>query len=451
MSGDDENFLDASGIRHRGWTQTMQKRFLHYPDKHVSAGAWYGGGSKGVWAESKLEAIEERTEFQEEFAKSCSRRNESPEQIARWRSSQSPKSTQSPLLARLLVPRKATVAEDPTNLPVRRRRDPPPLPETLDRLRKLAAERPEDESAHLVYSDALLEVGDAQGALISEMCAGGRDVPETLAKRLLGRLWRHADFWTFERGFLRALGLRRTGARDLAKITGIPEWEGVTSLDISRGPSGRSLPVGEVVAMLTHPVMHTLRAVSGLDQPTFLALCGYPLALNRLDVLDNQMWRSPKLPEPLLRPKHLSLRLYSSASNVNAWLWGAGQSILSELESIHVECFHDEDVAWLAVEDLPQLVRVSNKVATATREEGGWTATFDPCKGLRANDAIREALSGLPRELERFSPHVAKFVLRLPRVRDAWLDPIRRATSSVPTVYEHPPAVATKRAKKNRR
>jgi hypothetical protein len=322
--------------------------------------------------------------------------------------------------------------------PARRRRlaRAAPRPEALQRLRQLALGQPGDAAAHLVYADALLEAGVAEGELIARMCAGLESAPLPMIERLLGRLRASAEDWTIERGFLRSVGLRRITPTEFTRLTGRHEWEGVTSVRISRGASQRPLGASQVTGLLTHPVMRMLRAVEGIDQPTFLALCAHPLSLDRLGVTDNLMWRSPPMPEPRLRVRHLSLRLWSSVSEINEWLMGAGSPLISELESVHVEGFHDEDLDWLAVTVAPRLTRVTGRTTSATRDEDRWSVTLDPCRGISEGEEVRWALRDLPRQIARCAPFTSRLVLRLPGVGEEWLEPIRRAALVVPTTFE---------------
>lgn len=136
-------------------------------------------------------------------------------------------------------------------------------------------EDPDDDGARLVYADALLEVGDVRGELIVLQCdratrASAPTAREQELLRMNGRAWTGALAAAlgevhYERGFLTGCtwALKRLGYDEA--IVGNAIWRTVEDLTIAP----RTYFFADVVA---HPVMRSLRKLTGIDTPTFVSI-----------------------------------------------------------------------------------------------------------------------------------------------------------------------------------
>jgi uncharacterized protein (TIGR02996 family) len=138
---------------------------------------------------------------------------------------------------------------------------------------------PRDSSLRQVYADVLSEAGDPRGELITLQIQGARTPAQQKRERSL--IHAHWKTWVgslaphmkrgglhFERGFLTRCWIQQTSGPKLAKLVGDPIWSTVEHV-------GFCMHAGErpgVLPLVMHPVMRSLRSVSGLDDERFAAL-----------------------------------------------------------------------------------------------------------------------------------------------------------------------------------
>lgn len=247
-------------------------------------------------------------------------------------------------------------------------------PRELRSVRQHALERPGDVNAHLVFSDALLELGDDLGELIA---AGLRepepDVADPLRRRIFGRLFDHAD-GSIERGFLRAVELHPMRRRDFRRLIGIEEWEGVTTLLLPpRERRRRPLPAADVLALINHPACRMLEEVSGIELSTFLGLCGQARRIRRVALSRLPTW---SIHEPLdqvpLRIGCLALRDWEDPPlPFLSWLVTYGRPIFDQLEELEVASTLFDPTIVLRAARSP-LCRVASPHCVAERRGAKW-------------------------------------------------------------------------------
>lgn len=259
-------------------------------------------------------------------------------------------------------------------------RRPPPEPPALTRLRRLAVDAPDDEAAHLVYADALLEAGDPRGDVIVQQCRDPDWFPsEAQLAHLAGPLYPHAEAFGVKRGMLRTLAQRRRTPTQLRRLVGRPAWDSIEALEFSLGRSGRPLPTAPVVDLVTHPVCRRLRSLYGLHVAHLCALRCWP---RTLDVVFASMeGEGPPgdldaTPTRLRIHELVVLGAWEGVEPV-AWLMTGGRPLLDGVEAL-VLLGEGFQVLELIADAPAGLARVSSDCATGVRGRDGWDLTLVP-------------------------------------------------------------------------
>jgi hypothetical protein len=176
---------------------------------------------------------------------------------------------------------------------------------------------PEDLATLQVYIDSLLEAGDPLGEAMRIASAElvprlARPDEDFLAGRLAPVL---SDFTVFRTAVL-AVTLKRLSPRAYRRVTGQAEWASVRSIHFARGKTARtqSLPVDEVAALISHPVMTSLKQLSGFDLRVLQAVGIGPTELP-LDTIHLRYTATEQFPQgelpALPHVRHLSLDGFS--------------------------------------------------------------------------------------------------------------------------------------------
>ena len=152
----------------------------------------------------------------------------------------------------------------------------------LEAMKAAVLADPDDLLTLQVYADALLELGDPLGEVVR--AAAHHPFPRVAHASehfIAGKLASSLIDLTLERAVMTAVTLRRLTPRGFARITGRKEWHSVRSIHFERGKTAKTqvLPVNEVVGLLTHPVMSSLREVTGFDQAVLAELGTQPKRL----------------------------------------------------------------------------------------------------------------------------------------------------------------------------
>ena len=285
------------------------------------------------------------------------------------------------------------------------------MSEVLHRLRRTAAALPDDEAAHRVYADALMEAGDPLGDFIAAQCtAPSLDVPGALWRRVAGPLRRFSDDVVVRRGLLREVHLRRLTPTEYQRLIGHPAWDTVRAVAFRRSRRARTLPAQLVTALLAHPVCGHVRDVGGLDFNTFVALTGQPLALDVVGVEDDVV--------DFRRSAGTSLQLRTlgvcttSPGSYREWLLGAGRRVFESLETLVFYAWPYEELSFLEVAPA-RLTRLVGRRTESVRREGRWHLMFEPLPGP-AEWGVGQMLTRAEEALERHAHHFASITLRVP-------------------------------------
>lgn len=289
----------------------------------------------------------------------------------------------------------------------------------LERLRRAALERPDDLATHLVYADALMEVGDPLGEVMRRQCADPAvEAPYDVARRLLGRLYPYVERWRVVRGFLREVRLRRVTPRNFRRAAGRPEWEGVTSISFARGRTVRTsrLPAPAVVDLLSHPVCRSVREVLDLDDETLRRLAGAPRSFERVSTNFFHWRRQPGDPIQL-KVRMLEFTSDRQVTDAIGWLLADGRPLFDSVSELLLP-----DPGYLPLSLLPvagpQLRRLDALQVHATRDGERWrvllTPPWFPPGGLAwdlpvLEEAIRDAVpcsSSLEVQMPDYGPAV---------------------------------------------
>jgi uncharacterized protein (TIGR02996 family) len=156
-------------------------------------------------------------------------------------------------------------------------------------------EQPDDDAIRKVFADWLQDRGDPRGELIALQYARLEAPPTPAALRreraLLkehGAPWQGAlapvlqkEGWVFERGFLDACWYDPKVAARAETVLGVREWATVRDVEFRNFAGGKTARAAELIR---HPIMRSLRRVSGLWGVTAraLALAKPPLALQHM-------------------------------------------------------------------------------------------------------------------------------------------------------------------------
>ena len=153
-----------------------------------------------------------------------------------------------------------------------------------------------DDELRLVYADALLEADDPRGEHIvlqlNRARAGGkRTAREVALERIHARSWvGPAGAWLgpklrYERGFLVAAAHGGRPTAISAKSIGAPVWTTLEELDMTKATES-------AVTFLSHPVLHSLRTLTGVLASTLVAIKGRSLrhvGLRSIDVAPSRI------------------------------------------------------------------------------------------------------------------------------------------------------------------
>jgi uncharacterized protein (TIGR02996 family) len=150
-------------------------------------------------------------------------------------------------------------------------------------------ENSDDDGPRRVYADWLVEQGDPRGELITlQVARAGKGLPLEAERREVELLWKYGRAWLapfakqidafrFERGFLAECGLKAV----TKKMVGHASWATVRCVHLVDVDSALA------AMFLSHPVMRSLREVTGVAGFTFAALCapGMGGRIERLQVV----------------------------------------------------------------------------------------------------------------------------------------------------------------------
>lgn len=300
----------------------------------------------------------------------------------------------------------------------------------LEQLRQQALAHPADAAVLRVYADALLEAGDALGEFIhAQQRDPDAEVPYAVLRSLLGPLHGRTEHVEVLGGALRVVRLARVTPRELRRLTGRAEWEGVTTLSFARGPTARTrrLPALEAFGLLTHPVCRGLREVLDLDDETFRRLADCERSYERVGLLTEA-----NLAQPPVAPLNLRLRVLEVASapadqhRLGAWLLAGGRRLLGCALQLVVNVGGAQALRLLP-EAGHSLARLEGPDFVATREGGRWAVVLRPpaheFEGSLQAGVLGEAISAAAGALASLEVHA---------VDRGWsLSPLREAGSRV--------------------
>ncbi len=199
-------------------------------------------------------------------------------------------------------------------------------------------EHPDDDGARAVWADALTERGDPRGEFVALQLA--RSTAPKAVKRERSLFLKHWKQWVgplapqlqrtdlrFERGLLSECTYLYASRPKLQKVLGDPVWTTVTSLGLRDGRGH-----ADVLDLLTHPTLRSLRRVIGLDASQLAELASRAEPLPWTDVTFQLSGRE-ELPSPdrqrLTQGRALpALRTLG----VDCEIWGRPYVPISELE-----------------------------------------------------------------------------------------------------------------------
>lgn len=309
------------------------------------------------------------------------------------------------------------------------------VPNRLNVLRALALERPDDDAAHLVYADALMEEGDPLGHLIAaQIRTPSAPVPDDVLRRIAGPLRRFGRL-EVRRGFLREVHMRRMTPTEYDRVIGHPAWDTVQVVGFARSKRVPSLPAARVVALLSHAVCRNVHRVEGVDRGTFLALTRLPLGLTSMAIDVGSL--SPRdVVGDALPLRSLEMEVYSPLL-LGQWFASAGRPVLDTLEELRVDT-----LPWFELEVLQhapaRLQRLVGPRSESVRRDGRWHLTLEPLapNADRIGPMLREAEDALERHASLF----ASITLRVPDIGSLAIERFVRLANGVPVTVE--PVVA---------
>lgn len=320
-----------------------------------------------------------------------------------------------------------------------KRKRPAPDP-NLAALRQLVLDRPNDEAAHLIYADALMENGDPLGEVIRWHCAHPDDaLPPEQLRAAFGLLGRCAEDLGLVRGIPRYVRLRRVTPTLFGRLVGYPSWESVRSITFLRSRRGWGLPTQSVVALLAHPVCSRVREVVDIHLPGLVHLAQQPLTYDRLVLFDDPPtdYRRVLASPVRLRARALGLASRFRVPHMVRWMMNEGRELLRTAESVSAWC-DLPDLLPLFEAELPQLQRISCAGADVWREGGRWHLTVDPLKASGALDspAVGRALAEFEALLSRYAGVLASVTLAGPDLGSAVASRFERCASAASFSYE---------------
>jgi uncharacterized protein (TIGR02996 family) len=142
-------------------------------------------------------------------------------------------------------------------------------------------QRPDDDQPRMVYADWLSERGDPRGELIVLQMAEARgEAGEAHQRRQAELLAAHAETWAgpladvasqldYRRGFPASCALWKNRSA-LRRLVGHPAWATIETLRFLFWSAQRGVVLDDLVALLAHPAMRSLRAVEHIDPRAFL-------------------------------------------------------------------------------------------------------------------------------------------------------------------------------------
>lgn len=277
----------------------------------------------------------------------------------------------------------------------------------LEALRQAAIERPDDESVHLVYADALLEAGDPLGELIVAQCRDPHRIPnEEEFARAAGPLYRAGAAFGVRRGILRTILLKRVTPTQLRRLVGKPAWEPVFAIEFGRGRCARAWPTQPLVDLVTHPVCRRLSELYFLHLEGLVRLLPIDRRFELVHVDVNDETQYPELAETSvqLKIRELVIDCAWPTDRPLHWLLGPGSRVLEAAESLALSS-HGFDVVELIPNAPPSLVRLSSEKVIATRSATGWDLVLVPHEvgatavWLPSAEAVVDVVDGVVRWL----------------------------------------------------
>lgn len=264
----------------------------------------------------------------------------------------------------------------------------------LDALRTAALANPDDLTTLRIYADALIELGDPEGERI--LLTVNDEFPLEATWRddhLLGRLRRAVRGCTVFRGLLWDVTLARVTPREFTRLIGRPEWRTVRTLHFLRGrlSTTQSLPAWECAQLVSHPVMESLRQVTGFDLRALELLGGRhrPVPIEGINVRCIPYDMGPEGPLDAL-PSLRRLALNDCTERTVGPLLAA--PFWRRLRTLELSFHHGRvparSFAPLLLAD-SQLEFVRFGPCTAVRERDGWSLTID-ATGLWAEALVIE-------------------------------------------------------------
>lgn len=246
----------------------------------------------------------------------------------------------------------------------------------IEAMRAAVLANPDDVTLRQVLIDALLEVGDPMGEIMRASASDefphlGRPDELVLAGRLRPALH---DFSVY-RAALVAVTLKRLTPREYRRITGRPEWASVRSIHFGRGTYAptQTLPVQEVATLVTHPVMTSLRELTGFDLEVLREIGTRPPALHleTLHVRCNEAHHFPR--EPLTSLTHVT-RMTLENCQFEHFIGLVNSPLMSQLRVLELN-LRFEDVAEfllapLSTDSSLEMFRVGSW--QGVREKAGW-------------------------------------------------------------------------------
>ena len=294
-------------------------------------------------------------------------------------------------------------------------------------MRRAALERPDDVATHLIYADALMEVGDPLGELMHRQCLDPKaEAPYALVRRLLGRLSPYVESWRVVRGFLREVRVRRVTPRDFRRLIGRPEWDGVTALSFARGATVRTqrLPALEVFELISHPMCRGLRDVIDLDDETLRRVADVSRSFARLGVQLHSLRDGPFGPV-MLWAKVLEL---SRGNNSIDWMLGSGRPLLERVEALKLTETGPEPLMLLH-DAGERLTSIEAPHVSATRVGSRWRVSLTPARFTE--QTVYWDVPRLVAAVRAVATRLASLEIQVPDYGPAVLDRIRLAARDV--------------------